>query len=175
MQKKPLLMRRLPLLLILGSLTLFIGCTEDKKSGSTDDPNTSAPAGSVARLFTYPEIQGCALCHGPGGEEVQGPNLSTPALFQQSLVNRNVNDYPSWYVASDCSTQPNMAFVKPGKPEESSLLAAVILGYASSIPEAQNNCNPAYGFHTGGANATLDGNQALQADLLLWISNGANP
>lgn len=168
MNRNFLFFRRVLLLLALAVLMLFVGCSDDK-SGSTTEP------GTVERLYSYPEIQGCAFCHGPGGEAAQGPDLSTPALFQQNLVSKKSNNYPNWLIAGDCSTQPGMVFVKPGKPEESSLLAALILEYATSIPAVNNNCNSAYGFHSGGANATLDGNKALQEDLLLWINSGARP
>ena len=143
------------LLLILLLLALFTGCSDSDEEalGST------APSGSLKKLFSHSVIQGCGSCHSPDSDPA-GPDLRTRSSFHYALVNRTRrDDYPNWFITSE--TCPG-SYVEPSSPKDSSIL--------SIITNQNGSTCGAYNIHTvqGGE---ISG-KAL-SDFMLWIENGA--
>lgn len=147
------------ILLVLVLLALFSGCSDDddKKGSTAKEPN----AGTLAKLFTYPVIQGCSTCH---YGSASGPDLSQ-TNFTSNLVGKKRNDF-NWddflTVTADCGTITTYVDAG-GNANRSSVL--------NSISQTYNDgsCTSAIGIHEAN-NAVLS--EAALEDFILWIENG---
>ena len=158
------LMRHCLLLFLLLAGLFFVSCGKvDDLMGPTGEP------GTLERVYSYPTIQGCGTCHGPGGQAEDGPDMSSASSFRNSLVNKNYDaNYDDWFPLTAQCSNAGFPYIEPGSPDTSAVLAAISWEYA------EGKCDGTHAYHST-QNATIDSNQALKDDLVQWIENGANP
>ncbi len=138
----------------------------------TPPPSTGSSnslGGEVKLSEFWSEFEGCSLCHGAGGDESAGPDLSTPAQFVANLVGKGQSSYPNWRVDSNCSQ--SLPFIQAGNAAQSTLLAALVQESSDSLL-ASRGCISSYNLHTV-TQSTLEGRTTLINQITDWINAGA--
>lgn len=152
------LLRYGPLATLALIALLLAGCGDDK-AGSSTSP------GTLERLFSYPEITGCATCH--DSSNTYGPDLSTATKFRENLVEKYSTDF-NWTsndileLTATCGEQFHL--VSPTRPHQSAVLMTLSEDWQDS------SCNSAVGTHL-----SYSDKKHVIDDLALWIENGAKP
>jgi hypothetical protein len=125
---------------------------------------------SEARLSDFwSELEGCALCHSPQGQEAEGPDLSSPSQFVSNLVGKRAANYPNWAVTGTCSG--TLPYITAGASTKSTLLAALVKEDSDTM-EAKYGCFSSYNIHAVNQ-VTIEKNSALYNELVSWIDAGA--
>lgn len=143
-------------------MVLSTGCGD-----SDSEPSSEAP--TLSSIWDEGTLESCALCHSPQGQEADGPDFSTPALFVSTLVGKKQADYPDWYLTSDCSE--TIPFITAGDAQNSTILSAVVEEDSQRM-QNENNCASSYNVHEANQ-VVIAKDSELYNDLVAWIDAGA--
>jgi hypothetical protein len=145
----------------------MFACSDDG-----DDPPPGVQP-TLTSLWNY-SFFGCGInCHtsdpdsGVTDGTEDGPDMSTKDNFYVNLIGKSASDYQDWVKDSNCNS---VSFITPGKANESSLAAALILSISDDLA-AKYNCVTAYSEHVVNKQAISD--DTLKNALITWINNGA--